>query len=144
MRAIMPAAPKPATSKPQALESVYRQLRELFQEHAPPFKLCTGQVRGKSDAHLVAPQPVVIPGSYGGKPRPVTMASLILQKGYVGFHYVPVYMEPRLRAELSPKLVKLLKGKSCFHITKLDEGLRKDVEHALEQGRKYFQGRGWM
>jgi hypothetical protein len=40
--------------------------------------------------------------------------------------------------------VKLLKGKTCFHLTKLDEGLRKDIQSALELGTKVYRDRGWV
>jgi len=33
-----------------------------------------------------------------------------------------------------PELLKLLKGKSCFHIKQLDANLEKQIKEALEKG----------
>jgi hypothetical protein len=58
-------------------------------------------------------KPAVIEGR---KKDSVFFASLIIQKDYVGFFFMPVYAEPELKAFFAPELLKLLKGKSCFHI----------------------------
>ena len=101
-------------------------------------------VRDKRDLHLQAPKPVTVPGVYGGKPKDVAMASIILQKGYVGFYFLPVYLNPAVQKKLSPALRKLLKGKTCFYIRGLSPELLKDVEAALEIGRADFEKRGWI
>jgi hypothetical protein len=36
-------------------------------------------------------------------------------------------MNDATRKKLSPDLLKLLKGKTCFHVKALDVGLRKDI-----------------
>jgi hypothetical protein len=41
-------------------------------------------------------------------------------------------------------LLKLLKGKTCFHLKQLDDGLRRDIEAALEVGTKSYKDRGWL
>ena len=93
---------------------------------------------------MTVPKPVAIPGAYGGKPTDLMMAAAILQKGYVGFYLMCVCMNPETKKKLSPSLLKLLKGKSCFQVKKLDEGLKKDIEAALELGTKFYKERGWV
>jgi hypothetical protein len=46
--------------------------------------------------------------------------------------------------ESFPGILKLRKGKSCFHIKKLDDGLRKDIAAVLESGEKNYKERGWL
>ena len=101
-------------------------------------------MRNKFSVQLVVPRPVAIPGAYGGKPVDLQMAAAILQKGYVGFYLMCIYMNDKAKQQISPALLKLLKGKTCFHVKALDDGLKKDVEAALVLGTKAYQERGWL
>jgi hypothetical protein len=148
---------KPAKAKPKtkaqtkapaqegdSLESVYSEIEGILKRHAPPFRFEDLGVRNKKSAQITVPKPVVVPGSYGGKPVPVPLAAVILQKGYVGLYLMCIYMNNEAKKKLSPHLMKLLKGKSCFHVKKLDDALRGDIEAALELGTKAYKERGWL
>jgi hypothetical protein len=135
--------------KPKAvegsLESIFEHLQKLLVPYAPPFKAGGGNnIDGKLDYHLMVPQSVVIPGSYGNKPTEVAMASLILQKDFVGFYFMPIYLNPELKKSLAPTLLKLLKGKTCFHVKTMDSQLVADVSAALALGMKSFKDRDWV
>jgi hypothetical protein len=78
------------------------------------------------------------------KRNEVFFASVTIQKGHVGFYYMPVYTEPDMKNIFNPNLLKLLKGKSCFHITKLDDALMSQIEDALAAGFKHYKERGWV
>ncbi len=136
----------PATvrERAQSLDAVFDSLQKLLSRHAPPFKVKTGTVRDKRDFQLVVPQPVAIPGAYGGRPTDLAMAGIIHQKGYVGFYYVPIYLDASVAKELSPALMTLRKGKCCFYVKKLDAGVFKDIDGALRAGTKLFKNRGWL
>jgi hypothetical protein len=136
------AKAKPADG---SLESIFDQLHKLLLPYAPPFKAGGGNnIDGKMDFHLVVPQSVIIPGAYGGKPTEIAMASLILQKDFVGFYFMPIYLNPELKKSLAPTLLKLLKGKTCFHVKTIDEQLVADVTAALALGMKSFKDRDWV
>jgi hypothetical protein len=140
---------KAKRTKPNApensLESVYEELAKILQRHAPPFRTDVPCMSGgKRSFQLTVPKPVAVPGAYGGKPVDLQMAAAILQKGYVGFYLMCIYMNDATKKKLSPALLKLLKGKTCFHVKALDDGLRKDIEAALEVGTKVYRGRGWL
>jgi hypothetical protein len=134
----------PESSGDGSLEGVYVELKKILARNAPPFKLCGMSVRNKLSAQLVVTKPVAIPGAYGGKPVNVQMAAVILQKGYVGFYLMCIYMNGKAKKEISPTLLKLLKGKTCFHVKKLDDGLKRDIEAALVAGTKAYRERGWL
>jgi hypothetical protein len=72
------------------------------------------------------------------------MAAAILQKGYVRFYLMCLYMSGAAKKKLSPALLKLLKGKTCFHVKTLNDGLRKYIEAALEVSTKVYRERGWL
>jgi hypothetical protein len=131
-------------SPADSLDGVYSSLHKLLSRYAPPFKLTSGQIKDKKDLHLTVPKAVAVPGAYGGKPTEIAMASIILQKGYVGFYFMPIYVNPEVRSRIPAPLLKLLKGKSCFYIHKLDADLEKNIETALDEGVKCFKARGWV
>jgi len=128
----------------ESLGSVYERLSELLSRHAPPFRFQDLGVRNKKSVQLVVPKPVAIPGAYGGKPVDLQFAAAILQKGYVGFYLMCIYMNEPVKKKISPALLKLLKGKSCFYVKSLDASLEKDIEAALEAGAKYYREKGWV
>jgi hypothetical protein len=127
-----------------SLESVYFEIEAILKRHAPPFLFQEVGVQNKKNAQLTVPKPVVIPGAYGGKPVPVQLAAVILQKGYVGLYLMCVYMNDAAKKKLPPNLMKLLQGKTCFHVKKLDDALRDDIEAALQLGTKAYKDRGWL
>ena len=138
------AKPKPA-SNAASLEAVYDELVAIMKRHSPPFRTDVPLVvRNKKAFQLTVPKPVAIPGAYGGKPVNLQMAGVILQKGYVGFYLMCIYMSDAAKKKISPALLKLLQGKTCFHIKHLDDGLRKDIEAALQLGAKSYRERGWL
>jgi hypothetical protein len=136
--------PKASTTD-NSLESVYEELVKIMNRHAPPFRADLPlHVREKKAFQLTVPKPVTVPGVYGGKPVYLQLAAAILQKGYVGFYIMCMHMNHAAKQKISPALLKLLKGKACFHLKKLDHGLRQDIEATLELGAKSYKERGWL
>ncbi|MBE9602516.1 DUF1801 domain-containing protein [Pedobacter sp. MC2016-24] len=80
----------------------------------------------------------------GKKRNEVYFAAVMIHKGHVGFYFMPVYAEPEMKKIFDPALLKLLKGKSCFHIKKLDDTLLSQIEEALANGFKLYKERGWV
>jgi len=79
-----------------------------------------------------------------GKRYPeLSFAGLLIQKGYVGFYFFPIYIDTTLKSQLNPELLKTLKGKTCFHIKKQDPGLVRAIQEALKSGFAYYYSRGW-
>jgi len=69
--------------------------------------------------------------------------SLLIQKGYVGFYFFPIYVDPLLTKKLDPGFLKNLKGKTCFHIKKGDPETLEQIKNALKTGYQYYLSRGW-
>lgn len=80
----------------------------------------------------------------GRKRKEVYFAGIIIQSRYVGFYYMPIYTDASLKDVFKPELLALLKGKSCFHIKKLDERLEGQIEEALQKGYALYKRRGWV
>lgn len=123
------------------LDAIFDRLRPLLAEHAPPFVVREGDGRGKRAYHLWSEKDLVV----DGRPRSeVYFAGLIVQKGYVGFYYMPVYADPERKELFAPELLGLLKGKSCFHVRRLDDALLGQIRDALAVGRRLYAERGWI
>ena len=80
----------------------------------------------------------------GRKRKEIYFAGVVAYKDYVGFYFMPVYAEPEMKSIFKPELLKLLKGKSCFHVKKLDEELTAQIRQALADGYQRYKDRGWV
>ena len=63
---------------------------------------------------------------------------------YVGFYFMPVDTHAEQTALFAPELLALLRGKSCFHLRRLDDELEGHVEAALATGFELYRERGWV
>lgn len=90
---------------------------------------------------LVSQKPVVIDGR---KKDELWFAAILVQKGYVGFYYMPVYTAPDMKKVFKPELLKCLKGKSCFHIKKQDPVIMTQIKESLKIGYAMYKERGWI
>ena len=120
------------------LQAIFGALKPLLQAYQPPLVPKTDTERYFD---LWSLKPVVIEGR---KRKEVFFAGLIIQKDYVGFYFMPIYAETDLKTVFKPELLRLLKGKSCFHIKKLDEELLRQIEAALKVGYEMYQQRDWV
>ncbi len=119
----------------------FERIKSVLERYSPPFVARSGGVRGKADYQLYSEKDVVIEG----RPRSeVFFAGLIEQKGYTGFYYMPVYADAEAKRFFEPELLRLLKGKSCFHVKRVDDRLVGQIEQALERGLELYRGRGWV
>lgn len=80
----------------------------------------------------------------GKRRKEVHFAALIIQSNYVGFYFMPVYTDKEVQNLFGDELLKLLKGKSCFHIRELDNKLKNQIDNALKVGFKLYKKRGWI
>ena len=58
---------------------------------------------------------------------------------------MPIYTDPpAIRDLIEPELLKLLKGKSCFHVKQLDANLEDQIKDELENGFNLYKKKGWI
>jgi hypothetical protein len=60
-------------------------------------------------------------------------------KLYVSFHLMPIYMNPKLQATISPDLKKRMQGKSCFNFTKLEPEHIAELKKLTAAGFEEFR-----
>lgn len=80
----------------------------------------------------------------GKKKKEINFATVQIQDSFVGFYFMPIYINPDIANKLPTGLMKDLKGKSCFHIKDIDKQLEKQISKALEVGYDYYVDRGFI
>jgi hypothetical protein len=126
----------PTTAK--ELRATFTAVRALLKRYQPPF---AATVNRANRYELWSRREVEIEGRMH---KGIFFASAIVQKDYVGFYYMPVYANTKLRSTFKPELLSLLKGKSCFHLRKLDRDLTSQIRAALAAGFAMYKKRGWV
>jgi hypothetical protein len=125
-----------------AKSEIYDQLEALLKCYSPPFTICpTPKVGKKRTYGLWSQNEVEIQGR---KHPTVYFASVIEQKDYVGFYYMPIYMNPKVKDKVAPRLLKMLKGKCCFHLKTIDLELVGEMRTLLDLGLEHFKKSGWL
>ena len=117
---------------------IFRAVRPLMAHYAPPLQPRT-DVEGRYE--LWSPGPVAVEG---GRAKEVFFAGLIIQSSYVGFYFMPLAPDEDPSSVFAPELLTLLKGKSCFHVKRLDDALLGQISAALDHGRAIWVRRGWI
>ena len=121
------------------LTLVFDEIKRLMMPYAKGSLVLRGGTDGQ--VALVTNKPVVIEGRRRDE---LWFVSMLIQKGYVGFYYMPVYMNEPVRRQLKPELLKTLKGKACFHIKKIDPPLLAQIDDALRIGYDAYKKMGWV
>lgn len=104
--------------------SIFSRLRDVLQRH-------TGALSVTADA----PDHYCLAVDYNPKLKKGFPAAWVrIGKGYVSYHFMPVYMFPKLRAGLSKKLRARMQGKPCFNFKHADEALFHELEALTTQG----------
>ncbi len=116
---------------------ILNQLKECLAELVPPL-----QIRVANDTTFeVAGTKRVMQGKK--QVDGMYFASLVPKPKDVRLYFFPIYTHPD-SFELSTKLRKALKGKSCFHIKQLDEELANEITTMMEKGLKIYLDEEWV
>lgn len=75
--------------------------------------------------------------------KEIFFGAVRIQKNYVSFHLMPVYMFPDLQRDISPELKKHMQGKSCFNFKKPDEALFNELVELTRRGVERFRASEW-
>ena len=120
------------------LLKIYARLKRLMKKYEKPL-VPKFDLDSKYDLWSIKDVEIA-----GRKRKEVYFAGLIIQSTYVGFYFMPVYTDTKLKGVFKPELLKMLKGKSCFHVKALDGKLEKQIAGALAKGYALYKKRGWV
>jgi len=71
--------------------------------------------------------------------KPLFIACAQVNKNYVSYHLMPIYMSPALQAAVSPALKKRMHGKACFNFTSTERSQLRELADLTKQGIAYFK-----
>ena len=105
-------------------EAIFARLREVLEPHSARLKVTAD-----------APDHYCLELAFSPKLKKALPAAWVqIGKAYVSYHFMPVYMFPKLRERLSDELRARMQGKSCFNFKVLDETLFKELEQMTTEG----------
>jgi len=76
--------------------------------------------------------------------KPLYFGSVQINKAYVSYHLMPVYVFPELVGTLTPQLKKRMQGKSCFNFKTIDKELFIELELITAAGFEKYQEAGYV
>ena len=120
------------------LVPIFNTIKSLIKKYEKNNFQARNESTGSYGLYCIAPIEIA-----GRKFNEICFASLLIQKGYVGFYFFPIYIDPAFAKLLNAELMKCLKGKTCFHIKNNDEKLMKEIEVALQSGFQFYKKQGW-
>ena len=113
--------------------SIFSRLRVILQKHA-----------GVLSVTVDAPKHYCLSVDYSAKLKKGFPAAWVkVGKGYVSYHFMPVYMFPKLHDGLSKELRARMQGKSCFNFKRADEVLFQEVAEMTAEGFAMAQKAGF-
>ena len=107
---------------------VFQKLKAILQPYAPNLTITADSAEAYS-----------LDGPYSEKWKKVIFfGSVQVKKNYVSFYLMPVYMFPKLLADISPELKKHMQGKSCFNFKKVEPDLFEELAELTRRGVERF------
>ncbi len=76
--------------------------------------------------------------------KPMYFGSVKVNRTYVSFHLMPVYVFPDLLKDISPELKRRMQGKSCFNFNRLDALLFKELSQLTLRGYAAYKKAGYL
>lgn len=111
------------------LATVFAALREIMKPYAAKLETTTD-----TDTELYVNTRHV---QKNGKP--LFFGAVLVKKNFVGYHLMPVYVEPKLLDHVSPALRMRMQGKSCFNFTKVDPRLFQELSDLTRAAFEHYQ-----
>jgi len=72
------------------------------------------------------------------KGKPIFVVGVVLNKNYVSYHLMPLYVVPR-GLGISPALKRRMQGKACFNFTSVDDALFRELSVLTKNGIAAFK-----
>jgi len=120
----------------ETVEEINSALRAMLEKHTPKL-----QIRKNTPENFEAAGTIE---AMQGKKKVdgFYFASVMPKPKDVRLYYFPIYTHVDDFKDIPEDLRKCLKGKSCFHIKKMDKSLEKSIEKMIAKGVKLYKKDG--
>jgi hypothetical protein len=124
-------------------EPVFSRLREILQKNRGAFSIAQDSAACYT---LDAPVGPAALKAWGGKVKKtrIPVAWVEIGKGYVSYHLMGVYGNPKLLDTCSAELRARMQGKSCFNFKTVDEPLFQELDHLTARSLAGFTKAGFV
>ena len=120
-------------NKNSDFEMVFMRLKEIFLPYADSLVVkCDDADEFHLNTHFIMKNK-----------KPMYFGSAKVNKNYVSFHLMPVYVFPDLLNNMSPELKKRMQGKSCFNFKSIDKGLFQELAQLTKNGYIRYKESGY-
>lgn len=119
-----------------SLGEIQKTLKNLLMAQTPPLKVQTDQ----PDNFVVTGTKETMQGKK--KVDGIYFASVVPKPKDIRFYFFPIYTHATAFSDISPTTRKYLKGKSCFHIKSLENGVGEEIEAMIARGIELYQKDG--
>jgi len=124
----------------ESRDQIFSKLKAILEKFSPPMVVFMDVP--KVSFELMGNKPV--PYGYDKKMIPgMSFGKISHLKESVTLHFFPAYLDPKLK-EVAPSLHKCLKGKTCFHFSKLEQIDEKELTALFEKGVITWEKLGYM
>lgn len=113
----------------ESFQEVFDALKPIFEEYAVGLAV---QADKPGEYFLEAKMAI-------RKGQRLQFGGVKVGKAYVSFHLMPIYMNPKLQAAISPELKKRMQGKSCFNFTKVEPEQIAELKKLTAAGFEEFR-----
>ena len=116
-------------TKTPDFQTLFKRLRAILKPYEAQLTLVDDQ-----------PERYYLNGHYSQRyKKELFFGSTIIQKNYVSFYLMPVYMYPELLETISPELKKRMQGKSCFNFKRVDDALFDELAALTKRSYERFK-----
>lgn len=115
------------------LTMIKSALQQLLKNHCPPLRVR----KDNENVYEVAGTKKAMQGKQ--KVDGYYFGSVVPKPKDIRLYYFPIYTHVDEFEWISPELRKCLKGKSCFHIKKLDDSLLNDISAMITKGVELYK-----
>ncbi len=76
--------------------------------------------------------------------QPMYFGSAKINKSYVSYHLMPVYVFPELLNDISAELKQRMQGKSCFNFKQVNESLFSELSELTRAGYEKYKSAQYL
>jgi hypothetical protein len=121
-------------------DQIFSKLKTILMKFSPPMVVSTDVP--KTCFELIGNMPV--PYGYDKKIIPgMSFGKISHLKESVTLHFFPAYLDTKLQ-DAAPSLHKCLKGKTCFHFSKVEQIDEQELINLFKKGEITWQKLGYM
>jgi len=113
----------------ESFQEVFAALKPIFEKYAGRLAVQVNE----PDQYFLETKTAIRKG------QRLQFGGVKIGKAYVSFHLMPIYMNPKLHATISPELKKRMQGKSCFNFTQVEPEQIAELKRLTAVGFEEFQ-----